>query len=100
MKTELDVALARWQEVCDDFDALLLNDLTVESFVERFTHGGESAIHRLAEASMKWAALTKAGPVRASKCVFPMVKEELLVYPTDERRSYGTPEDLDVSQMP
>ena len=53
--SKLDDALDRWQQVCDDFDALLLGDLTSHVFVERFTNGGEQAGHRLAEAARKVA---------------------------------------------
>ena len=50
---------------------------------------GAKHIVVLAEAARKYANLTESGLTPASQCVFPLVKEELLVYPTIERVSYG-----------
>ncbi len=41
------------------------------------------------KAARKYANLTESGPIPASQCVFPLVKEELLVYPTDQRVGFG-----------
>ncbi len=44
----------------------------------------------LIEAARRYVELTESGPIPARQCVFPLVEEELLVYPTDQRRSYGS----------
>ena len=44
--------------------------------------------HVIREAARKYANLTESGPIPATQCVFPLVKEQLLVYPTIERVSY------------
>ncbi len=45
--------------------------------------------HVIREAARKYANIIKSGPIPATQCVFPLVKEELLVYPTNERVGYG-----------
>ncbi len=55
--------------------------------IERSTLSAEDT-QLVVKAALEYADLLDTGPVVASKCVFPLVKEELLVYPTEERVSY------------